>query len=58
MLLKICLKINIFYPSDFKRNGSKTMGTDTMAALPKDQWPYSGEVGEADEWGARGYQLL
>lgn len=34
------------------------MGTDTMAALPKDQWPYSGEVGEADEWGARGYQLL
>ena len=32
------------------------MGTDTMAALPK--WPYSGEVGEADEWGARGYQLL
>lgn len=34
------------------------MGTDTMAALPKDQWPCSGEVGEADEWGARGYQLL
>ena len=54
-----CLKIIVFFfPSDFKRNGSKIVGTDTMAALPKDQWPCSGEVGEADESGARGHQLL